>query len=482
MTERAKFLFRRPDHSFGSQVEPSQVIRFRSNEAFSGQTGQVDFQNCVVHGVSLITGNMEAEGHDLTVDSTTTTQLHKLAKDNEQVPVYLDHGSGIKELNGYLSNFRMDGNKLRGDWYLLHSHKETEVMLERADRQPKTFGLSVAFKGKGVKVLGGKKAARADKLLSADIVPRPAVNPDGLFGARDADQLTQQKSGMNRPGQTTEPTLADIMSGLTALTGRIDQMQQVQDTLVDHINQGTENQNEDRSQNGQIDPQVLAELDEMTDAELARYNQANNLDITRGEIDAAVSEYVAAVQAQRGEQNDDEGNDEGADGDEGAGELAGAGVMGSGDMGGAGGAQGSTAFRAMEKRLIQLEARLEKEDKRKKQEAARIQFESIGNKIDVIAGQRSELKQFAEQLVAENEALRMHVRTGTRPVTVGVDDGIRLFSANEDGELHQFQQVVKNVMTQRKCTEGQAIGFAIKQPGGNALHKDWLMSMQRTRN
>lgn len=494
MTGRPKFLFRKPDHDFGAQVDPVRTIRFRSNELFTGMTGTVDFDDCVVRGVSMITGNMEAEGHGLMVDDTTTNQLFSLAKEAGQIPVYLDHGSGIKDLNGYLDNFRMDGKKLRADWHLLESHDETQVMLERADRQPKTFGLSVAFKGKGVKVMGGKKAARATKLLSADVVPRPAANADGLFGAKDDVQLTGKTTGMNRNAK--DPTLEDIMNGLNALTTRIDQMQGIQDQLVAHINGDVENR-EQNEEADSMDPQILAELDEMSDEELAAYNEANGTEITREDINAAVADYVQSTQGnQNGRQEerrsvirdihqelqdlDQEGEGEQGDYDDGYegagnGEAVGAGA-------GAGGSEGSTAFAALNQRLIQLQARLDQREKSERKQARQIRFKSIEDKVLTLAGQRDQLHQLAENLVAENEALKLHVRTGTRPVRAGVDDGVRLFSANEDGELHQFQQVVKNVMAQKKCTEGQAIAFAIKQPGGNALHKDWLMSMSAARS
>ena len=146
--------------------------------------GHVDEHNAVIHGVSMITGNLTAEGHELEVDATTLRQVFDCAVKAGQVPVKLNHGSGIEWLNGYLDNFHIDGDKVRGDWHLLKSHDETPKMLERATRQPGTFGLSVAFKGGGERVAGGKKAARCTKLLATDCVTAPAANPGGLFSAR----------------------------------------------------------------------------------------------------------------------------------------------------------------------------------------------------------------------------------------------------------------------------------------------------------
>ncbi|MEA3207863.1 MAG: hypothetical protein QOE70_920, partial [Chthoniobacter sp.] len=184
--------------------------------------GTVDFDEAIIRDVAVITGDIEAEGHDLIVDGTTVKQLHALAK--KKVPVNLDHGSGIKDTCGFLTNFRIDENKLRADWHLLRSHDETPKMLERAERMPECFGMSVKFKGGGEKK-GLKKFARAEKLISVDCVTQPAANPEGLFSV---PKLTRARRGMPRATQNPnrdagEPTLADVL----------DAIQQQSETLAD---------------------------------------------------------------------------------------------------------------------------------------------------------------------------------------------------------------------------------------------------------
>src|SRR4030095_5030180 len=134
---------------------PIQTLAF--HVAFNG--GKVDHDSAVIHDVAVITGDVEAEGHDLMVDNTTVQQLFQAAKKTGQISVNLDHGSGIKDTCGFLTNFRVAGKKLRADWHLLETHEETPKMLERAERMPGCFGLSVKFKGKGGKK-GPKKFAR----------------------------------------------------------------------------------------------------------------------------------------------------------------------------------------------------------------------------------------------------------------------------------------------------------------------------------
>jgi hypothetical protein len=156
--------------------------------------GHVDRANAVIRDVTLITSGVTAEGHDLEVDDETLTQMLGCAKERVKVPVKLDHGSGIKDLNGYLDNFRLSGKKLIGDWHLLNSHEETPKMLERAERMPTCFGMSAAFKGSGVKMASGKKAARCFALKSVDCVTAPAANPDGMFSAREPSDRALAKA------------------------------------------------------------------------------------------------------------------------------------------------------------------------------------------------------------------------------------------------------------------------------------------------
>ena len=452
----------------------AETIRFHNPTAFSGLTGVVDFQNAKIHGVSLITGDLTAEGHNLFVDSTTLQQLHELGKSMGQIPVTQDHEGGIKEVNGWIENIRLDGNKLRGDWVLLKNHKETETMLERADRQSSTFGLSLAFKGdpKGVLHMG-RQCARAEKLLSADVVKRPAANA-GLFSAKDNANVDSRQKGARKTIELqntmpTEPTLQEVLAELQSVRGELAQQQEITEQLVDHANQSVTG----AEQSGEVDPAFLSALNDASDEELAAYNEQNGTDISREDINGAVSEYNAGLSAQHGEEQGEQGQEgdgqyEGSyGGEQGAGEMAGAAAGGEGG--------GATSFAALQRELIQLKARLNKRDAQEIQFAEKQATNDVRTKISAIVSQRDQLVQFADRVVAENEALRLHVRTGTRPVAAGVDAGIRLFHSGND-ELHPFQQRVLAFKAEKKCSDGQAITFAIKEPNGSALHADWLQS------
>lgn len=441
-----------------------EVIRFQNSALFSGLTGTVDFKDNTIHGVSLITGQSSAEGHDLWIDGVTLNQLHALGSKMVQIPVTLDHGGGITSINGYVDNVRLDNQKWRGDWHLLKSHKETETMLERAERQPSTFGMSVAFKGppKGV-LCEGKQCARAERLLSVDCVTRPAANADGLFGAKDSPTVdTLDKSVMQNPGDK-EPTLKEVMEAIESIKTDFNQLREIQDQVVDHLN-GQAEQGAQETQ-GADDRQILEALFNASDEELASHG------LTRDEVNAAVNEYNTSVDGGQ-EQGASEGQHSQEQGANGSAEMAGAATGAGVDSG------PPNTFGAVASRLVQLEAKLAAKERAETQAAEAFQFEEVEGKIVTLAEQNVQLKEFAANTVAENEALRTHLRTGTRPVKAGVDEGVRLFSTNENGELHAFQQLVKNIASEKKVSEGQAIQFAMKEPNGPALHADWLQNQR----
>lgn len=439
-----------------------ETILLHSKGLFNGQTGVIDTTDCVIKGVSLITCGCEAEGHNLQVDDETVGKLFQLAKGRGKVPVNLDHGTGIEKMNGYVTNFRMDGDKLRGDWHLLKNHSETPLMLERAATMPDCFGLSVAFKGQGVEVSPGKKAARAEKLLSVDCVTRPAANADGLFGARDefsVDTGSHDMAGNNTNNQQGEPSIADVLNAINGLNQRLDAHEQAISALHE---QGQGDQD--------LTPEELSALNEASDEQLAQ------LGLSREDVNAAIDQFNSQFdgegeegEAQAGEEGD--GQYAGSYGESGGGEAA----AGAGAAAGAAGA----AFSALRNEVIQLRSMINSQRAKEQKVAEDIQFSEVQSKIGALATQRDQAIELAERLVSENEALTIALQTGTRPIAAGVENGVRLFAANNNGELHEFQQLVKEIRDTKKCSEAQAIHFAMKEPGGAAMHADWLQSQGR---
>jgi hypothetical protein len=454
----------------------SEVIRFNQlNQPFVGLTGRVDFNEAKIHGVSLITSQIEATGHGLFVDDICLNQLHQFGTEMGQVPVTQNHEGGVEDVNGWVENIRLDGKQLRGDWCLLKSHPDTVTMLERADRQPRTFGLSLAFKGNPEGTLYmGKKCARAEALLSADVVKRPAANPMGLFSAKDNANVDSRKNSVRsktielQNTMPAEPTLQDVLAELQSVQQTIAQQGEIQQTIVSHINEGIAGEQNKGEEQG-IDRDTLEQLNAATDEELAAQG------LTRADVDAAVSDFNASLGGEQGEQGQEgDGQFEGSYGSEqGQGEMASAG--GGAETGAAG-----QAFAALQRELIELKRKFNAKEQKEIQFAEQKATADVRTKISTIVAQRDQSIQLAEKLVAENEALRMHVRTGTRPVIAGIDTGIRLFSRNESGELHPWQERVRQIELSEKVSTAKAMTMADKEDNG-AAHSDFIAS-QSPRN
>ena len=458
----------------------SEVIRFNQlNQPFVGLTGRVDFNEAKIHGVSLITSQIEATGHGLFVDDICLHQLHQFGKEMGQVPVTQNHEGGVEDVNGWVENIHLDGKQLRGDWCLLKSHPDTVTMLERADRQPRTFGLSLAFKGNPEGTLYmGKKCARAEALLSADVVKRPAANPMGLFSAKDSQNVDSSKNLVSRKTielQNTmpaEPTLQDVLAELQSMQQTIAQQGEMQQNIIGHINQGVTGAPEA----GEVDPAFLSALNDASDEGLAAYNQQNGTNISREDINGAVSEYNAGLAANQGEEQGEEGDGqfEGSYGSEQSqGEMASAG--GGAETGAAG-----QAFAALQRELIELKRKFNAKEQKEIQFAEAQATSDVRTKISAIVGQRDQLVQLSEKLVAENEALRMHVRTGTRPVIAGIDTGVRLFQAGSNGQMHPWQERVRQIELSEKVSTAKAITLADKEDNG-AAHEDFIFSQGKNR-
>jgi hypothetical protein len=398
-------------------------ILFHSSPVFAGQVGIVDRQNGVIHGVSTITGDCVAEGHDLAVDAETLKQLHSLARSRPQIPCNIDHSTGVENTCGWLQDFRLDGNKIRADLHLLDSHPRREQILDLAEKMSSCLGLSCAFKGQGVTQKNGKKAARAEKLLSVDLVTRPATG-DGLFSARDTHSVDTQNNSRTTntmpeqtSSQTAEPTIAELKALIESQNARIDQLTQITEQVVGHINQDTEQQGEEPT---------LADLANATDEQL----DAAGFDVQA--VRAAVQQAVESGElvAEGGEQAQANGSERNIDSSTNDAALAGA-------ASGAGG----VAMAAVAKEIIQLKAELKARDQREIQLAEAEQQLSIEQKFAAIAEKNKKLVEFAEKLTAENEALRISGRTGTKPVSSSIQLEERV-ALEADGRVEKFEAIV----------------------------------------
>lgn len=393
------------------------TINFHSTLPHDGLGGRVDHDNCVIRGVTLITSGIQAEGHDLHVDDKTVEQLHALAVKMKQVPVTLEHAGGINDVNGFLSNFSIQGNKLKGDWTLLQNHEQTPVMMERAEKQPTTFGMSCAFKGAGNKE-NGKKCARAEKLLSVDCVKRPAAAPDGLFSAKEnnqVDTLPKNMANNDQSQQQAEPTLSDIMGALQQIAARQDAAEQVQGQLVDHVNQSIEGEQQEGQQ---MTPELLDALFNATPEQLAQFNDENGTDFTPENIGEMVNDFNASLGDEEGQTEGSEGSEEGA------------------------GSETATALSALAREVIQLKDQRKFELASARNEAETIEFAELQSNISTLVEQRDRLVELSERVIGENEALRMAGVRGGKPAGAGAE--IEFKERSQGGSIIEFETVVND--------------------------------------
>lgn len=174
----------------------------------------------VIEAVSIISVG-EAKGHGLYVDAQTLREVKACAETYAGgVKVNLDHGAGIKDIIGFVDNFRIIGEKLLGDLNLLQNAERRAYVLEIAEKLPDTFGISIAFSGP-VRDIGGKRFASCEELYSADLVQTPAANPTGLFSfeAKSVDKFSKQMDAPEISIEPSEeqPSIADLISRIVDL-------------------------------------------------------------------------------------------------------------------------------------------------------------------------------------------------------------------------------------------------------------------------
>ena len=128
----------------------------------------------MIMGVSVITLGA-ARGHGLSVDSTTLEQVRDCAATYKGgVKVKVDHSGGAGDIAGFLTGFRVEGQKLLADLQLLAASPHRAYVLELASKIPDTFGLSINFSGVP-EVRDGKRFARCAEIYSVDLVDEPAA-------------------------------------------------------------------------------------------------------------------------------------------------------------------------------------------------------------------------------------------------------------------------------------------------------------------
>jgi hypothetical protein len=204
----------------------------------------------VIKGVSVISVG-EAKGHGLFVDAQTLLEVKACAESySGGVKVNLDHGAGIKDIIGLVTNFRITGEKLIADLHLLESADRRAYVLEIAEKLPDTFGISIAFSGP-VREISGRKFASCTELYSADLVQTPAANPTGLFSFEvksdvvEVDKKTElmdnaPENPEDAPEMEKDP-MTEVLSRLAAIEAFVaDYNKKMEDDSVEPVEEVVE--------------------------------------------------------------------------------------------------------------------------------------------------------------------------------------------------------------------------------------------------
>jgi hypothetical protein len=86
----------------------------------------------------------------------------------------LDHGSTVRDIVGFYSNFRRDGDSVRADLTLLDNSPHRSYVEEIISKMANKFGNSIDFLPR-YEINGDKAVARCSKLNSVDVVDSPAA-------------------------------------------------------------------------------------------------------------------------------------------------------------------------------------------------------------------------------------------------------------------------------------------------------------------
>lgn len=187
-------------------------------------------EEMTIKGVSVLTTGL-AKGHNLQIDNQTLEQVKKCAESYKSgVKVNENHGAGIGDIVGKLTNFRIDetGQKLLADLTFLQSRADrAKYYTDLAKEIPDSFGISISFSGDSESTGTGIDLARCNELYSADLVQHPASNPTGLFSADSGCVTVDNQGTTNMENKTAEKTynMEDFEKRMSDLETRLSSLE-----------------------------------------------------------------------------------------------------------------------------------------------------------------------------------------------------------------------------------------------------------------
>jgi hypothetical protein len=156
----------------------------------------IDPEAGVIRGVSLLTKG-PALGHNIDIDDEGLAQALSALNARGKIRLIRRHDGEFEDIDGHAENFRIDGDRIRGDLHLLANSPARARILEIAEKMPSEFGLSIECDNGHIANPADpkRKLFRTGDVDAVALVPRPAANPRGLFAAVD----TPAKSNSDNP-------------------------------------------------------------------------------------------------------------------------------------------------------------------------------------------------------------------------------------------------------------------------------------------
>jgi hypothetical protein len=231
---------------------------------FAVLQGQIDAQAATISDVSVITVG-EAKGHGMQIDAQTLTEVKAAAETYAGgLKVKTDHYTGFNEIVGTLKNFRIDGDQLRADLFLLKNHDATARILEMAELMPDTFGLSISFTGEHEESDNDIVFARCTEIYSADLVDAPAANPTGLFSAKvdSGKKVMDEKQIADAIAAALAPVIED-MAAMQAKLAKLEETTPEDEEKVMEEHDDKKEMTEDEEKSEDMSAKLAAELAEI---------------------------------------------------------------------------------------------------------------------------------------------------------------------------------------------------------------------------
>ena len=216
-----------------------KILIYDGSKGLNLESGSVDEATGIIRGVSIATAGVQAIGHESTKENeageiveireywtdaeTLETILECVDSIGQPLKAKVEHETGLMEIVGEFSNFRIEGDQLKADFEAYPTSKDAPHILTLAKRVSRQFGVSITAHLQRVKS-GAIDLMRCVRIDSADFVDTPAINA-GLFSQKNVvDKQLQKCETSNQPSiqSTTTKAMDDkLKEEITELMGTV---------------------------------------------------------------------------------------------------------------------------------------------------------------------------------------------------------------------------------------------------------------------